>query len=117
MKPLHELAAALVTLSHGGWTQGCNPVDLAEQVREFETRQAEVAEEQRAAEEAMDACVPDGTVDTCERWLRVSRRLTSTRQHVARLSEVEVFLRAEVERQVWLARHRQARAETQRAAA
>ncbi|RKG68679.1 hypothetical protein D7V80_11830 [Corallococcus sp. CA054B] len=115
MKPLHELAEALVVLAREGWTPpDRDAASLAQQVRELEAQQAQSQEVLQAVEYLQEACEPDATR---ERWLRLQRRVTSTRLQLARLNEAEVYLRAELERQVWLARHLRARAEAQQAAA
>ncbi|MBZ4373201.1 hypothetical protein [Corallococcus sp. AS-1-6] len=118
MKPLHELAEALVVLAREGWTPpDLDAKSLAQQVRELEAKQVQEQEVLQAVEYLQEACEPDGTDVTRERWLRLQRRVTSTRLQLARLNEAEVYLRAELERQVWLARHLRLRAEAQRAAA
>jgi hypothetical protein len=118
VKPLREMAVALAVLARGGWTPpDCNVLDLARQVREQEEQQAQAQELLRAAEYLQEACQPDGAEASRERWLRAQRRVTSTRLQLARLSEAEVYLRAELERQEWCAQHRRASAEGQRAAA
>ncbi|CAM3462461.1 hypothetical protein G4177_06300 [Corallococcus sp. ZKHCc1 1396] len=109
MKPLHELAASLSALAHAGWTPpDCNVPDLARQVRELEAQQAQVAEELRAAEDALPLCVPDGSNATLVQCLRLQRRATSARLQFASLNTAEVYLRSELERQAWQAQHRQA---------
>ena len=118
MKPLRELAEALIVLAREGWTPpDQDAANLAQQVRELEAQQAQAQEVLQAVEYLQEACEPDSTDATRERWLRLQRRVTSTRLQLARLDEAEVYLRAELERQVWLARHLRARAEVQRAAA
>ncbi|MCY1042668.1 hypothetical protein OV208_15185 [Corallococcus sp. bb12-1] len=118
MKPLHELAACLVVLARAGWTpQECDAADLQQQLHELEAQQAQEGGLLRAAEDALERCIADGTAVANEHWLRTQRRATGTRLRLARLAEAEVYLRAEIERQLWHAQHRQAKAETQRAAA
>ncbi|WP_223643989.1 hypothetical protein [Corallococcus sp. EGB] len=118
MKPLHQLAEALVVLAREGWTSDtCDVADLQRQVREMEALQAQVQEKLRAAQDAMDACTPDGTLPVFERWLRLQRRQVDAGLSLGRIAEAEALLRAEVERQLWLALHRRAGAEVLRAAA
>ena len=118
MKPLRELAEALIVLAREGWTSDtCNAADLQQQVRELEARQAQVQETLRMAQDAMDACTPDGTLPVFERWLRLQRRQVDAGLSLGRIAEAEALLRAELERQEWLARHRRASAESLRAAA
>ncbi|NRD60824.1 hypothetical protein HRD49_03595 [Corallococcus exiguus] len=118
MKPLHELADALAILAREGWTPpDRDAASLAQQVREMEAQQTQTQEVLQAVEYLHEACEPDGTDAARERWLRLQRRVTSTRLQLARINEAEVYLRAELERQVWLARHLRARAGVQQAAA
>ncbi|RKH12786.1 hypothetical protein D7V97_07400 [Corallococcus sp. CA053C] len=118
MKPLHALADALAILAREGWTPpDCNVPDLARQVRELEAQQARTGEELHAAEDALSLCMPDGSNATLVRWLRLQRRATSSRLQLATLNTAEVYLRSELERQVWQAQHRRAEGSTRAAAA
>lgn len=108
--PLVDVLDSLATLSAGGWVSESFSLEEARyDVRTLETRQATLAEELRVAEDALAKLPCDGTPETRAAYNNLSGHVTHLRLALAELAVREAYLRAEVERQEWHARHRQAR--------